>query len=114
MEVGVNGAVIAGLGTGLRAGLCAGLCARAGKVLSGEPAAEQAVKKKNAYLVLIDEEASENAKKALSDACAYYGAPLRTLPAGCLGQAIGKPGRMAAAITDQTLAKRLIERIECQ
>ena len=31
-----------------------GLCARAGKVLSGEPAAEQAVKKKNAYLVLID------------------------------------------------------------
>ena len=60
-----------------------GLCARAGKVLSGEPAAEQAVKKKNAYLVLIDEAASENAKKALSDACAYYGAPLRTLPAGC-------------------------------
>ena len=90
-----------------------GLCARAGKVLSGEPAAEQAVKRKNAYLVLIDEEASGNAKKALSDACACYGAPLRTLPTGCLGQAIGKPGRMAAAITDQTLAKRLIERIEC-
>ena len=44
-----------------------GLCARAGKVLSGEPAAEQAVKKKNAYLVLIDEEASENAKKALEE-----------------------------------------------
>ena len=93
-----------------------GLCARAGKVLSGEPAAEQAVKKKNAYLVLIDEEASENAKKALSDACAYYGAPLRTLPAGCLGQAIGKPGRMAAAmeLLSELAGQRQILLFTCQ
>lgn len=91
-----------------------GLCARGGKVLSGEAAAEQAVRRQTAHLVLIDEEAAPNAKKALSDACAYYGVPLLELPGGSLGQAIGKPGRMAAAIADQTLAKRLTEQIRQQ
>lgn len=88
-----------------------GLCARAGKVISGEAAVDQAVKKKTACLVLLDGEAAQNAKKALSDACAYYGATILELPGGSLGQAIGKPGRMAAAITDQALAKRLAEQI---
>ena len=89
-----------------------GLCARAGKVLSGEPAAEQAVRRGNARLVLLDQEAAPNAKKSLTDACAYYGVPLRLLPGGTLGQAIGKPGRMAAAITDPALAQRLASQIE--
>jgi len=84
-----------------------GLCARAGKILSGEAICEQAVKRHTAFLVLIDENASANAKKALSDACSYYGVPLHTLPGDLLGESIGKPGRMAAAITDQALATRL-------
>ena len=88
-----------------------GLCARAGKVLSGEDICEQAVKRRTAFVVLMDENASSNAKKALSDACAYYGVPIYTLPGDLLGDSIGKPGRMAAAITDQALATRLANMI---
>lgn len=84
-----------------------GLAMRAGRVQSGEANCDKLIKSGGACLVLIDEGASLPSRKAVTDACAHYSVPYRLIPAGELGQAIGRPGRMVAAITDQALAARL-------
>ena len=40
-----------------------GLCKRAGKLVAGEVAAEQAVRKKQAFLLILAQDASKNTKK---------------------------------------------------
>ncbi len=86
-----------------------GLCARAGKLITGEKACVQVARSGAACAMLLDGAASPNAVKAVSQACATHGVPLiRTAP-GALGDAIGKPTRMAAAITDAGMAARVIE-----
>jgi len=84
-----------------------GLCARAGKIQSGEQAVELALKKGQACLILLDGAASQGTRKALSDACTYYSIPMRLTDADALGEAIGKPGRKVAAVTDGKLAQKL-------
>ena len=76
-----------------------GLCARARKLVTGEKAVIQAVRGGSARAAVLDGAASENAVKAV---------PLvRTAP-GALGEAIGKPGRMAAAVTDAGMAEAML------
>jgi ribosomal protein L7Ae-like RNA K-turn-binding protein len=84
-----------------------GLCARAGRIKTGLDGCEQAIKRQGATLCLVDGGISPASRKAMEDACRYAGAMLYELPPGTLGDAIGKPGRMAAAITDQGFAKRI-------
>ena len=84
-----------------------GLAMRAGRVQSGAETCDKLIKAGAAFLILIDAGASEASRKALTDACAYYSVPYRLVPAGELGQAIGKSGRMAAAITDRAFAARV-------
>ena len=84
-----------------------GLCQRAGCLKSGADMAVAAVRSGKARLVLADGEAAPNTKKKLSDACIYYRVPLLLLPPGLLEAAIGKSGRMAAAVTDAGFAARL-------
>ena len=86
-----------------------GLCARAGKLVTGEKACVQQVRSGGAFAVLLDGAASENAVKAVSQACRTHGVPLARTPEFALGEAIGKPSRMAAAITDAQMAARVIE-----
>ena len=86
-----------------------GLCARAGRLVSGESGCESAVRAGQAALVLVDAGASENLRKKFQDACVFRRLPLYALEAGRLGQAIGKPGRMVAAVKADILADRLIE-----
>lgn len=86
-----------------------GLCARAGKLITGEKACVQAVRGGGAFAALLDGAASENAVKALSRACESHGVPLIRTGEFALGDAIGKPDRMAAAITDARMAARIIE-----
>ncbi len=85
-----------------------GLCARAGKLITGEKACVQAVRSGAARAVLLDGAASENAVKAVSQACGTHGVPLRRTGPGALGRAIGKPTRMAAAITDAGMAAQVL------
>ena len=86
-----------------------GLCARARKLITGEKAVIQAVRTGAACAVALDGGASDNAVKAVTQACRTHGVPLvRTAP-GELGAAIGKPGRMAAAVTDAGMAARMTE-----
>ena len=58
-------------------------------------------------LVLVDEGASDGTKKALGDACRYRGVELIQMGEQALGNAIGRPGRMAAAVTDAPFAERI-------
>ena len=86
-----------------------GLCMRAGKLLSGEKAAIQAVRAGSACAVVLDRAAAKNAAKAVGDACAWHEVPLVHAPENELGWAIGKPGRMVAAITDPSFADRILQ-----
>lgn len=91
-----------------------GLCRRAGKLVSGEQAVIKCIRKGGAYLVVLDAAASANAKKAVSDACAHRAVPFREMPENDLGNAIGKPGRMAVAITDEKMSARILELMNLQ
>ena len=86
-----------------------GLCARAGKLITGEKACVQAARTGGVHAMLLDGAASDNAVKAVSQACESHGVPLLRTGAFELGDAIGKPGRMAAGVTDAGMAERIIE-----
>ena len=86
-----------------------GLCMRAGKLVTGEKASVQAVRAGSARAVVLDAGAAKNAVKAATDACNWHEVPLIRAPEGALGAAIGKPGRMVAAITDESFANRILE-----
>lgn len=86
-----------------------GLCARARKLITGEKAVAQAVRDGGCFLALLDGDVAKNGDKAVSQACETCGVPLLRTAPGALGAAIGRPGRMAAAVTDAGMAKRIIE-----
>lgn len=86
-----------------------GLCMRAGKIISGEKACVQAVRMGSACAVLLDSAAAKNTTKSVTDACAFYEVPLIRTPENELGFAIGKPGRMVAAVTDPSMADRILQ-----
>ena len=62
-----------------------------------------------ACAVVMDRAAAKNATKAITDACSYHEVPLILVPEDELGFAIGKPGRMVAAITDPSMADRILQ-----
>ncbi len=86
-----------------------GLCARAGKLITGEKACVQAIRSGGAFAAVLDGAAAQNAVKAVTQACESHGVPLLRTGEFALGEAIGKPSRMAAAVTDARMAARIIE-----
>ena len=86
-----------------------GLCARARKLVTGEKAVVQAIRAGGCFAAVLDGGAAKNAVKAVSQACETHGVALVRTGALMLGGAIGRPGRMAAAITDERMARRVIE-----
>lgn len=86
-----------------------GLCARANRLVSGEQAVEISLKKGSAKLVVADGDAAENTKKAIKSACLNKDVPMITVSGQSLGDAIGKPGRMLAAVTDESFAARIYQ-----
>ena len=86
-----------------------GLCARARKIECGADACIRAIRQGRAYVVLLDAEAGPNTRKSVEDACRYRGVEWMTIEAGELGRAVGRPGRMAAALTDEGMARRFAD-----
>lgn len=84
-----------------------GIAMRAGAVTLGEDGVRGAIASGKTGLVLVDEGASDNTKKRLADSCAFYGVQMAMTQADRLGFAIGKPGRMSAAVAAGTLADKL-------
>lgn len=83
-----------------------GFAMKAGKVRSGEFAAERALKSGKALAAVLDEGASENAKKHWSDKCGSAGVPL--IFTDGVGKAIGKASHNIACITDRGFADMIL------
>lgn len=78
-----------------------GLAMKARKLVSGELAVESAVRSGKAKLVIVAEDASENAKKSYRDMTTFYKIPIyEGVSKTELGMAIGKNNRVAIAIVD--------------
>ena len=89
-----------------------GIAKKSGNVKSGEFAVEQAVKSGEAKLVIVSSDASDNTKKLFNDKCAYYEIPIiEALDKNSLGRALGTDVRSSAAVTDEGLAKAILEKI---
>ena len=84
-----------------------GLCARAGKLAYGVDAAQDAVRKGRASVVVMDAGAGPNTRKLLTNACASHGA--RLFEAADVGRSTGKDSRMAVAVLDARMAARVAE-----
>ena len=85
-----------------------GLCMRAGRIISGQEACVDLARQEAAALVLIDAGASENTRKRITDACHSHNVPLYEISEGELGRAIGKKGRMMAALKMDGMAQKLL------
>ena len=85
-----------------------GIAMRAGALSLGEDGVLKAISGGKAGLVLVDAGASANTKKRFADSCAHYGVRMRFTKAGRLSEAIGRPGRMSAAVKSSGLCDKLI------
>ncbi len=85
-----------------------GLCMRAGRIVSGQEACVDLIRRGEAALVLMDADASDNTQKRITDACHSHQTPLWMLSKGALGAAIGKRGRMVIALRDDGMAQNLL------
>lgn len=84
-----------------------GFSMRSGNLLAGDFACENAVKKGKAKLVALDTDASMKTKERYTALCERAKIPL-VLVSG-MGEAVGKPGRMIAAVTDASFARMVGE-----
>ncbi len=82
-----------------------GFCQKARKCVSGDESAEKAVKSGKALMIVLDQGASENTEKKYTALCAHARIPL--IRSEEVGHAIGKPGRMIAAVTDRNFVKMI-------
>ncbi len=90
-----------------------GLCQKAGKLVSGEFAVENAIKSGSACVVIVSSDASENTAKKFRDKCDYYSVPIFAFGnKEMLGHAIGKEVRTSIAITDNGFAKTLQKNLQ--
>lgn len=89
------------------------IAARGRNLVSGEYAVEGAVKAGKAFLVMIALDVSNNTKKMFTNMCDFYKVPLVSYGTKTeLGHAIGKEFRASLAVTDEGLAKTIINKLE--
>ena len=89
------------------------LCQRAGKMKTCEDTVEKAIQKKEAKLVIIPEDASDNTKKKFTNKCKHYDVPiLITSTKDILSSIIGKDNRSTFAIIDENFANKIHSMLE--
>ena len=66
-----------------------GLCVRAGQASFGEDGCLGAIRGGKCGLLILDGDASDNARKRYTDACRYYQVPLAVTEAGLVESATG-------------------------
>lgn len=91
-----------------------GLAARAGKVKSGEFAAEESIKTGKAKLCILACDASEGTRKHFTDMCTTRNVPMRDigLTREALGHIIGRGDRSSVTIEDAGFVKNILGIIE--
>ena len=91
------------------------LCQRAGKMKTGEDTVEKAIQKKEAKLVIIPEDASDNTKKKFQNMCDFYKVPIYFFEdKDTLGHAMGKEFRASLAVTDAGFAKGIRKHLDME
>ncbi|NLJ34064.1 MAG: 50S ribosomal protein L7ae [Firmicutes bacterium] len=89
-----------------------GLAQRAGKVVSGQFACEQAMRRGQAHLILLATDAAPNTREKFIGLCKRKGIPyLSWNLKGEMGFIIGKPQRAVVAIIDENFATALAQAI---
>jgi len=89
-----------------------GMAQRAGKMVSGELAAEKAVASGQAAALIVAADASERTKETLLRAAGAKGIPVHSvLTKEELGRCLGKENRAVAALMDKGFAKAFEEKI---
>ncbi len=90
-----------------------GLCQKGRMLVSGEFAAKQAVLDKEAHLVIVANDASNNTTKLFTDKCNYRSIPcIKWSTKAELGYQIGKEPRAVIAILDEKLAQKISEMLK--
>lgn len=90
-----------------------GLAQKAGKIVSGETAVQNAVRSGKVKLIIVASDASENSRKMYSDMSKYYGISLHEgLLKEQMGVAIGKMHRTAIAVTDDGFGRMLTKALD--
>lgn len=79
-----------------------GLCMKAGRCRSGDFVSEKLVRAGEARLVLLDQRAADATRERYRHLCQRENVPLILVPE--MGEAIGKPERIVAVVTDQGFA----------
>ena len=90
-----------------------GLAKRAGRVVTGEFACDKAIKNGQSRLIIIARDISENGRKAVCDACRYYGVEwIEYGTAGELGKITGADQRCVVSINDENFKNAILSKIE--
>lgn len=85
-----------------------GLCKRAGLLVAGEDAVEQAIKALKANLVIIAIDSSDNTKKKFSNMSQYRDLPVIYLGTKSqLGKSIGKELTASIAVLDKSFSEKI-------
>lgn len=81
-----------------------GLAMRAGKLVTGEELTVKAIQRKEARLVLVASDASENTQEKMKNKCEFYKIPIEAeFSSGEISRAIGR-NRSICAFTDKGFA----------
>lgn len=91
-----------------------GLCQRAGKAASGDFAAEQALRKRKADLLILAEDASERTQAKFVELAQRAGVPCyRVGTRDELGEVLGKEGfRAAVVVQSRDFARGIVSHLE--
>ena len=86
---------------------------KAGALVSGEFACEQAIKDGSGCLCVVATDASANTKKSFSNSCDFY--KVKYVEYGTkesLGHAIGKEYRASIVVCDENLSLSILDKIQ--
>ena len=86
---------------------------KAGALVSGEFACEQAIKDGSGFLCIVATDASANTKKSFSNSCDFYG--VKYIEYGTkesLGHAIGKEYRASIVVCYENLSLSIQDKIQ--
>lgn len=87
-----------------------GLCQRAGKLVSGDFASEQALRRRKASLVLLAEDASERTREKFERLAADSGTPCYVAGSRSeLGSALGKADRAVVVIQSRDFTRGICD-----
>ncbi len=88
------------------------LAMKAGALVSGEFACQQAIKGNSAFLCIVAQDASANTKKSFTNSCQFYG--VKYIEYGTkesLGHAIGKEYRASIVVCDEHLSVSILDKM---